>query len=126
MFQIKNQQIFISRFVFLISILSSFAFGIAGITKIIGVEMMHDSFVKMNLPYWFGYFIGVSELAGSIGIQLKKLRKLASLGLSIIMLGAIFYHINYELEGLIAAIILFTFCLILLFSKVSEKRKVEL
>ena len=72
MFQIKNQQIFISRFVFLISILSSFAFGIAGITKIIGVEMMHDSFVKMNLPYWFGYFIGVSELAGSIGIQLKK------------------------------------------------------
>ena len=122
MFQIKNQKFFVSKFVFIISILSSFAFGVAGITKIIGLEMMHDSFVKMNLPNWFGYFIGFSELAGSIGILVKKFRKLASLGLSMIMLGAIFYHINYELDGLIPALILFTFCLILIFSKASEKR----
>ena len=85
-----NHTIFIT-----ITTITSLIFALAGLSKIFGIEMMHDSFIKLGLPIWFGYFIGICELLGSIGIQIKKLRLYACSGLTIIMLGAV-NHIMFR------------------------------
>jgi len=70
--------------------------GAAGIGKLMGVEMLHQSFVNMGLPLWFGYFIGACEALGAIALFVKKLSALAASGLTVIMLGAIGYHITFD------------------------------
>ena len=106
-----------SKFYFIITLITSVIFIIAGLTKLFGIEMMHDSFVKLSLPVWFGYFIGVCEILGAIGIQIEKLNIFASFGLAIIMIGAVNYHINYEKEGIIPSVVIACLCIIILISK---------
>lgn len=101
----------------IISIVASLIFALAGLSKIFGVTMMHDSFVTLGLPIWFGYFIGICELFGSIGIQIKKLRLYACSGLTVIMLGAVNYHLQYENDGLVASILITFLCLLVLITK---------
>ncbi|GHA13406.1 hypothetical protein GCM10008090_23930 [Arenicella chitinivorans] len=76
--------------------LASLAFAAAGAAKLAGIEMVHASFAEMGLPIWFGYFIGASELAGAVGLWLRRTSRYASAGLFIIMLGATYFHIVYE------------------------------
>lgn len=76
--------------------LGSLAFLAAGAGKLAGVEELHKSFSLMGLPVWFGYFIGVSEVAGAVGLWLRKLSVYAASGLMVIMLGAAYFHIAYE------------------------------
>ena len=66
-----------------------------GLAKLAGVEMVLMSFATLGLPAWFGTFIGAAEVAGGIGIWHRKTSALAAAGLSIIMLGAIYYHIMH-------------------------------
>ena len=66
--------------------------GAGGLAKLAGVPYVHSSFPKLGLPAWFGYFIGVSEVLGSIGLLFRPLRALAALGIAIIMAGATYYH----------------------------------
>ncbi|GFD78103.1 hypothetical protein KUL156_07230 [Alteromonas sp. KUL156] len=88
-------------------VLASLAFAAAGIAKLAGVEMVHASFAIMGLPVWFGYFIGTCELAGAIGLWIRRTSALASAGLFIIMLGATYFHIAYEtFDKAIPAIVL--------------------
>jgi len=68
----------------------------AGIGKLMGVEMLHQSFANMGLPQWFGYFIGACEFLGAIALFVRKLSALAASGLIVIMLGAIGYHIAFD------------------------------
>ena len=103
-----------------ITVIASLIFALAGLSKIFGMTMMHDSFVTLGLPIWFGYFIGICEVFGSIGIQIRKLRFYACFGLTIIMLGAINYHLQYENDGLLASIIITALCLLLLISRDRE------
>ena len=84
------------------------------------MPMMHDSFVTLGLPIWFGYFIGICEFFGSIGLQIKKLRLYACSGLTVIMLGAVNYHLQYENDGLIASILITLLCLLILISRKKE------
>lgn len=72
------------------------AFAAAGTAKLLGVPQMHASFAIMGLPGWFGYFIGACELAGAIGLLIRPLSALAASGLVGVMLGAIFFHVHYE------------------------------
>ena len=95
----------------IITVVASLIFGLAGLSKIFGMTMMHDSFVTLGLPIWFGYFIGICELFGSIGLQIKKLRLYACSGLTVIMLGAVNYHLQYENDGLVASILITFLCL---------------
>ena len=39
-------------------VLTSIAFAAAGIAKLMGVPMVHESFANLGLPGWFGYVIG--------------------------------------------------------------------
>ena len=106
-----------SKFYFIITLITSLIFLIAGLTKLFGIEMMHDSFIKLSLPIWFGYFIGICEIFGAIGIQIEKLHIIASFGLAMIMIGAVNFHINYEKEGIIPSIIITCLCVIILICK---------
>ena len=63
--------------------------------KLLGVEEMHMSFAVLGLPVWFGYFIGACEVAGGIGIWIRKLSGLAAAGLFIITAGAVYFHVVY-------------------------------
>lgn len=92
--------------VWTVIVLASLAFVISGIGKLSGVEMMHDSFAIMGLPVWFGYFIGVAEVAGGVGLFLRKTSAWAAAGLFIIMLGATYFHIAYAEPSAIPAVIL--------------------
>jgi len=69
--------------------------GAGGIAKLAGVPYVHSSFPKLGLPPWFGYFIGVCEVVGPIGLLIRPLRALAALGIGVIMVGATYYHAVY-------------------------------
>lgn len=93
--------------------LSALAYLAGGIGKLMGVEMMHQSFATLGLPVLFGYFIGVCEVAGAIGLFIKRLSSLAAVGLGIIMVGASYYHLQYDPQGSIVAILLVIFAIII-------------
>ena len=71
------------------SVLLALIVGAAGIAKLMGVPMVHQSFAILGLPSWFGYFIGAAEVAGAVGLFIPALSRLAAAGLAIIGAGAV-------------------------------------
>jgi putative oxidoreductase len=69
--------------------------GAGGVAKLAGVPYVHSSFPKLGLPPWFGYFIGVCEVLGSVALFIRPLSALAALGLFVIMVGATYYHATF-------------------------------
>ena len=94
----------------LLYILPAIAFAAAGIAKLMGVPAVHASFEMMGLPGWFGYFIGLAEAAGAVGLLMLRTRKLAAIGLALIMIGAIYFHIAYGVPSALPAAVLFALC----------------
>ena len=86
--------------------LPAVAFVLAGLGKLNGVDAMHQSFGMMGLPTWFGYAIGLAELAGGIGLLLPRTRVAAAIGLIPIMLGAIYFHVAYAVPSAVPAVVL--------------------
>jgi hypothetical protein len=91
------------------TVLPTLAFLAAGTFKLSGAEEMVLNFQKYGLPVSFMYFIGLSEVAGAIGLWLRiapvggiQLRLLAALGLGIIMVGAIANHVIHDPIGMAA------------------------
>jgi putative oxidoreductase len=66
--------------------------GAGGIAKLAEVPYVHSSFPKLGLPGWFGYFIGVCEVLGSVALLIRPFRALAAVGIGIVMVGATYYH----------------------------------
>ena len=78
------------------------ATGIVSIVMVVGgffhltdAEMSHDSFTSLGLPRWFGYFIGICEILGGIGLWIRATSSLAAMGIACIMVGALYYHISF-------------------------------
>lgn len=97
--------------------LTAAAFLAGGIGKLMGVEMMHKSFATLGLPVFFGYLIGLCEVSGAIGLFIKKISSLAALGLGIIMVGAMYYHMQYDIQGFAPAAVLFIFSIVIFFAR---------
>jgi putative oxidoreductase len=76
--------------------LGALAYAAAGISKVLGVEQMAQSFTHFHLPLWFMTFIGACEIAGAVGLLIRRLSALAAVGLAIIMVGAIYMHLTYD------------------------------
>jgi uncharacterized membrane protein YphA (DoxX/SURF4 family) len=70
-----------------------------GGAKLAGVPQVHESFKVLGLPGWFGYFIGACEVAGGVGLFIKPLRSLAALGLCVILVGALYFHVTHPPLG---------------------------
>lgn len=79
-----------------------------GLMKLSGNDMATASFSVLGLPAYFALFIGICELAGAIGIWHRKTSMLAAIGISLIMLGAIYYHVMHTpiSEGIPALVVL--------------------
>lgn len=97
-----------------ISILAALAFGAAGVGKLMGVPQLHASFAVMGLPHWFGYFIGLCEFTGAVGLLIRPLSALAASGLIAIMVGAIFFHVNYEVASHAVPAVILTILLVII------------
>ena len=82
--------------------------GAAGIAKLMGVPMVHQSFGILGLPSWFGYFIGAAEVAGAVGLFIPSLSRLAAGGLAIIGAGAVYFHVMHTplSQGIPAMVVL--------------------
>lgn len=92
--------------VMIITILLAAWMILAGVGKLMQPEEVLQMWDKWGYPAAFMMFIGVAEIAGSIGLFIPKLRKLAALGLIIIMIGAVVTHgINDEYSNLMGPII---------------------
>ncbi len=81
--------------IWLAIVLLALPMGAAGVGKLMGVPMLHQSFQLMGLPEWFGYFIGLCELSGAIGLLIPRLSAAAATGIVAIMLGAVGFHVAY-------------------------------
>ena len=77
-----------------------------GAAKLAGVPEALESFSILGLPSWFGYFIGACEVAGAIGLFISPLSALAAVGIALVMLGAISFHVMHTplAEGIPALI----------------------
>lgn len=94
--------------------LAAIAFVGAGTMKLMGNPEVLKSFADMGLPVWFGYFIGVCEIAGGIGLLIRSLSAPAAAGLTIITLGAVGYHLGYPpITAGIPAFVLLVFSVII-------------
>ncbi len=69
--------------------------GLGGAAKLAGVLSAHASFQVLGLPSWFGYFIGACEVLGAIALFIRPLSALAAVGIGIIMLGAVYFHLMH-------------------------------
>ncbi len=90
----------------LLYILPALAFFGAGAAKLSGVPEVIKPFAALGLPAAFGLFIGVCEIAGSIGLLIARTRIPAAIGLSLIMIGAAYYHLAYQAPSVVPAFIL--------------------
>jgi len=79
-----------------------------GAMKLAGNPMATASFTTLGLPAIFGTFIGACEIAGAVGLWLRRTSMLAAIGIAIIMIGAIYYHIMHTpiAEGIPAMVVL--------------------
>ena len=101
--------------------LTALPFFAAGTMKLLGVPEVHVAFANLGLPLLFGYFIGVCEIAGAIGLFLKKLSSLAALGLALIMAAAAAYHVAFDpITQAIPAIVLMLLAISVLFMRRSD------
>lgn len=63
--------------------------GYSKLTNLAGTTQM---FSGMGLPGWMGGFIGGAEILGAIGLLVPRTVRLATLGLILIMVGALVMH----------------------------------
>ncbi len=105
-------------------IVASLFLVVAGGAKLAGVPEVHQSFSILGLPKWFGYFIGACEIAAAVGLYIKPLTALAALGVSIIMLGAVYFHVLYTPIAIgIPSLILLLMSVYIFWTKKSEMLK---
>ena len=91
-----------------------------GSAKLAGVPDLHASFQAMGLPAWFGYVIGGAEVLGGIGLLIPRLSALAATGIIPIMLGAIYFHLTYEVPSAAPALVFILLAVYTIFSRKNQ------
>ncbi len=86
-------------FAWVLVILLGLMFLVAGLGKLIGGEAAVEAFAAWGYAAWFATVIGVLEMAGGLGLLIPRTARYAILGLSGIMLGAMYTHLSNG-EGL--------------------------
>ena len=98
--------------------LLAFAFTASGIMKFLDLSKAVSMFSSLGMPSWFAYFIATAEVLGGIGLLVPRFLRPSALGLTFVMLGAVFMHATRIPGGLpkgIPAIVLLVLLIILLF-----------
>jgi putative oxidoreductase len=78
-----------------LAVLLTLGFLAAATGKLTGAAT--QTFARWGYPAWFATLIGVTELAGGIGLLIPRTTRYAVAGLTVIMFGAIYTHLaNHE------------------------------
>lgn len=105
--------------------LLAFAFTASGINNFLHIDTTVGMFGSMGLPAWFAYFIAGTEVLGGIGLLVPRFVRPATLGLILIMLGAVFMHATKIPGGLAKGVPAITL-LVLLFVLLALRRPAPL
>jgi uncharacterized membrane protein YphA (DoxX/SURF4 family) len=81
-------------------VLMSSYYAVTGAYALIRPDQSYRFFQESGYSYAFFLFIAIAECAGALGLLLKRTVRLAALGLSIDMVGAVYTHYhNYLVRG---------------------------
>lgn len=69
-------------------------FAFTGITKLIGLSMHTENFARWGYPAWFVYVAGVGETIAAAMLLWRPTSGIAAAGLTMIMAGAVFTHVQ--------------------------------
>ncbi|MDD7914041.1 DoxX family protein [Polaribacter ponticola] len=102
---------------FVLKIVLAVAFVVAGGFKIFRAKPMVDQFKEFGLPNFGVQLVGTLEVLGAIGLFVPSLSLYATIGLIILMIGAVFNHLKtkHPFKTLAPALILGILSSILLF-----------
>lgn len=81
----------------------SLVFLASGGAKLAGLEFEIVAFERWGYPLWFMYFTGVVEVAGGVGLLIRRLSALAAAGLATMMIGAVATHVIHAEWGMLVA-----------------------
>ena len=85
----------------------------SGSAKLLSLDFELAAFERWGYPLWFMYFTGIVEVSGGLALLFLKYRGVVSLGLSVVMCGAVMTHlINAEWPMLIVALAILAICLV--------------
>lgn len=84
-------------------IVLSIIFLASGIAKLFSLDYEVAAFARWGYPAGFMYFIGIMEVAGALGLWLRKLSALAGFCLCVLMSGAIATHAMHAEWPMVAA-----------------------
>ena len=85
-----------SKVQMVITVLLSLAFLMTGIMKLTGAEMAKAGFEGWGYPVMFMYFIGLCEVAGAIGLWLRRFSFAAKVCIILLMAGAVLTHLVFD------------------------------
>lgn len=66
----------------------------AGVTKLLGNEMLAQQFVNFGYPTWFFYLTGIIEIAAAILLWPRQTRQIGGLLILVTMIGALYSNIT--------------------------------
>lgn len=85
-----------SKVQLVVTVLLTLAFLGAGIMKLIGAEDAKQSFEGFGYPIPFMYFVGLCEVAGAIGLWLRRFSYAAKVCFILLMAGAVLTHLLFD------------------------------
>ena len=85
-----------SKVQMVITVLLSLAFLMTGIMKLTGAEMVQEGFEGWGYPIFFMYIIGICEVAGAIGLWLRRFSYAAKVCFILLMAGAALTHLVFD------------------------------
>ena len=97
-----------------LTVLLTLAFLLSGIMKLTGAEQIRQGFENWGYPIFFMYVIGLCEVAGAIGLWLRRFSYAAKVCLLLLMAGAVLTHLVFD--GVIDAVTAF---ILLIFAAVT-------
>jgi len=86
-----------------LSVVLSLVFLASGGAKLVGLEFEILAFERWGYPLWFMYFIGSVEVAGAMGLVVRRVSAAAAGGLALMMLGAMGTHVIHSEWGMLSA-----------------------
>ena len=79
-----------------VTILLTLAFLLSGVMKLTGAEQARQAFEGFGYPTFFMYIVGICEVAGAIGLWLRRFSYTAKVCLIILMAGAAASHLVFD------------------------------
>ena len=82
-----------------LAVLLTIAFLMSGIMKLTGAEQIRQGFENWGYPIFFMYIIGLCEVAGAIGLWLRRFSYAAKVCIILLMAGAVLTHLVFDGVG---------------------------